>query len=161
MRKLLILATVLAAISVPAFAEKHGNGNGKGHRQQSQLGLGSDHGNGKFKQQRRNDDFDRDRDRARNSGNIIGQFDGRSQARNGCPPGLAKKNNGCLPPGQARRQFGVGTRYPNLQGYNIPAQYRGRYRDSSTAVYRYNNGTVYQIDPRTRLITRISQLLNR
>ena len=24
----------------------------------------------------------------------------------GCPPGLAKKNNGCLPPGQARNEIG-------------------------------------------------------
>jgi hypothetical protein len=26
-----------------------------------------------------------------------------SIARQGCPPGLAKKNNGCLPPGQAKK----------------------------------------------------------
>lgn len=25
------------------------------------------------------------------------------QGKNGCPPGLAKKNNGCLPPGQAKK----------------------------------------------------------
>ena len=30
----------------------------------------------------------------------------------GCPPGLAKKGNGCLPPGQAKRRYIVGQRLP-------------------------------------------------
>ena len=30
-------------------------------------------------------------------------YEGRKAAGKGCPPGLAKKNNGCLPPGQARK----------------------------------------------------------
>ena len=29
----------------------------------------------------------------------------------GCPPGLAKKNNGCLPPGQAKRRLALGERF--------------------------------------------------
>ena len=29
-------------------------------------------------------------------------------ARGNCPPGLAKKDNGCLPPGQARKMWAVG-----------------------------------------------------
>ncbi|MDP1962660.1 MAG: DUF1236 domain-containing protein [Reyranella sp.] len=29
-----------------------------------------------------------------------------------CPPGLAKKNNGCLPPGQAKKLWGVGQPLP-------------------------------------------------
>lgn len=28
--------------------------------------------------------------------------------RGNCPPGLAKKNNGCLPPGQAKKRYAVG-----------------------------------------------------
>lgn len=28
--------------------------------------------------------------------------------RGNCPPGLAKKNNGCLPPGQAKKRYVVG-----------------------------------------------------
>ena len=28
--------------------------------------------------------------------------------RGNCPPGLAKKNNGCLPPGQAKKRYMVG-----------------------------------------------------
>ena len=33
--------------------------------------------------------------------------------RGNCPPGLAKKNNGCLPPGQAKKRYTVGQRLPN------------------------------------------------
>lgn len=157
MRKMLILATLLATISSPAFAQGRGNGNGKGNGDQF-MGVPSQ-GNGKFNKQRRGDDFDRSRDRVRNAERLNNRFDGRTQARNGCPPGLAKKNNGCLPPGQARQQFGIGTRYPNIQGYNVPARFRDRYRDGPRAIYRYNNGTVYQIDPRTRMITRLNQIL--
>lgn len=29
-----------------------------------------------------------------------------------CPPGLAKKNNGCLPPGQAKKRYQVGQPLP-------------------------------------------------
>jgi hypothetical protein len=32
--------------------------------------------------------------------------------RGKCPPGLAKKNNGCLPPGQAKKRYVVGQRLP-------------------------------------------------
>jgi hypothetical protein len=32
--------------------------------------------------------------------------------RGKCPPGLAKKNNGCLPPGQAKKRYAVGQRLP-------------------------------------------------
>jgi hypothetical protein len=30
----------------------------------------------------------------------------------GCPPGLAKKNNGCLPPGQAKKRYAIGHPLP-------------------------------------------------
>ncbi|MBC5767383.1 RcnB family protein [Ramlibacter albus] len=42
----------------------------------------------------------------------------------GCPPGLAKKNNGCLPPGQAKKmhqQLVVGQRLPSeIVYYPVP-----------------------------------------
>jgi hypothetical protein len=34
--------------------------------------------------------------------------------RGNCPPGLAKKQNGCLPPGQAKKRYAVG--HPLPQG---------------------------------------------
>ena len=39
------------------------------------------------------------------------QYYGRQAAAGKCPPGLAKKNNGCLPPGQARK-WAVGRALP-------------------------------------------------
>jgi hypothetical protein len=35
-----------------------------------------------------------------------------SYGRGKCPPGLAKKNNGCLPPGQAKKRYAVGRPLP-------------------------------------------------
>ena len=34
-----------------------------------------------------------------------------------CPPGLAKKNNGCLPPGQAKKMWSVGQPLPSQVVY--------------------------------------------
>jgi hypothetical protein len=35
-----------------------------------------------------------------------------THGRGHCPPGLAKKDNGCLPPGQARKRYVVGQPLP-------------------------------------------------
>ena len=32
----------------------------------------------------------------------------KEHGRGNCPPGLAKKHNGCLPPGQAKKRYAVG-----------------------------------------------------
>ena len=58
------------------------------------------------------------------------------------------------------QQFAVGQPLPAGYGmYNVPFAYRDRYYDTNDAWYRYNNGYVYQVDPRTRLIqTSISDL---
>jgi hypothetical protein len=84
----------------------------------------------------------------------------------GCPPGLAKKHNGCMPPGQARKlargqrfQQSYGSRY----GYGqIPYNIRQQYGLSSRDRYYYSNGNLYQVDPRTMLVEQvISALLRR
>lgn len=60
----------------------------------------------------------------------------------GCPPGLAWRNNGCLPPGQARKI----ARARDFARYD-PVWNRGddNYR------YRYDGGYVYRLDPRGTL----------
>ena len=40
----------------------------------------------------------------------------------GCPPGLAKKRNGCMPPGQAKRWRIGATLPPDVVLYNLPPQ---------------------------------------
>ena len=43
--------------------------------------------------------------------------------RGNCPPGLAKKNNGCLPPGQAKKRYLVGQRLsPDVIYIDAPAE---------------------------------------
>jgi hypothetical protein len=66
--------------------------------------------------------FDRDRDRDRRL--IVG-----------CPPGLARKDNGCMPPGQARKYRPEYVRYDYLWDRRDDG-YRYRYDDGY--LYRYN-----------------------
>ena len=43
--------------------------------------------------------------------------------------------------------------------YNVPYAHRAQYADNANAMYRYNDGYVYQADPKTQLITAVIQLL--
>lgn len=71
----------------------------------------------------------------------------------GCPPGLAKKNTGCLPPGQAMKGHGhqhVYRRGEHLAGDYIIIEYPGRYGlDPRQTYYRVGN-YVYRVDRDTR-----------
>jgi hypothetical protein len=40
------------------------------------------------------------------------QYFVQAHGRGNCPPGLAKKQNGCLPPGQAKKRYAVGHPLP-------------------------------------------------
>jgi len=85
----------------------------------------------------------------------------------GCPPGLAKKNNGCLPPGQAKKLYNVGQRFPTGYGYawnynQIPYDIRTHYGLPQAGNYYYGDGYIYRVDPRTMLIQQaVSALLYR
>jgi hypothetical protein len=78
----------------------------------------------------------------------------------GCPPGLAKKNNGCLPPGQAKKLYNIGQRWPGSYGYRwnynqIPYDLRTRYDFDDEYRYYYGDGYIYQVDPATMLISQV------
>lgn len=107
----LLLAATLAAGN--ALAEKPswaGGGNDKkDKRERSEKGQG----NNKGKRADRDRDSDK-RDNDKRSSRVVTHFSDQhrvvireyygEQYRTGrCPPGLAKKNNGCMPPGQARQ----------------------------------------------------------
>jgi hypothetical protein len=84
----------------------------------------------------------------------------------GCPPGLAKKHNGCMPPGQAKKLYRIGQRYPrnygNLWSYNqIPYDLRQQYDFNRNDRYYYGDGYVYRVDPRTMLIEQVVSALLR
>ena len=69
----------------------------------------------------------------------------------GCPPGLAKRNNGCVPPGQLRRIAGYASPYANWYGYS--ALDDDRYR------WGYQDGYLYRIDPASSLVAGYVPLL--
>ena len=84
----------------------------------------------------------------------------------GCPPGLAKKNNGCLPPGQAKKLYNVGQRWPGSYGQmwsydQVPYDLRSRYGFDPSDRYYYGDGYLYQVDPRTMLIQQVVSALLR
>ncbi|HEX4847877.1 MAG TPA: hypothetical protein VFV30_07010 [Novosphingobium sp.] len=71
-----------------------------------------------------------------------------------CPPGLAKKNTGCLPPGQWRK----GDRLPEAWAVQfiayaaLPDFYRSRYPAQDGRRYLYRDGRVFVIDAVTRTV---------
>lgn len=252
-------------------ANANGNGNGKPDAMKAQKQI-------QREVERRVDHRDDAQD-ARVLRNVVGAVAGEDARRvlvrydrdarpveNWCPPGLAKKNNGCMPPGQAekltRDRFAgyFGSSYPRLSGddwrdydgdayrpqngvidaliplvggalfggnqwpsayddyrapsyygnyfgqnpdnryyyadrtlfsvdpqdrrilgiaalltgdditvgqplprgydvYNVPYAYRSRYPDGVDAMYRYSDGYVYQVDPKTRLVAAAIELL--
>ena len=80
----------------------------------------------------------------------------------GCPPGLAKKGNGCLPPGQAKKLFARGQRIDRdwFEGYRVPVAYRGFYQDVPDYYYSYDDsGYIYRADRGSDLISAIIPLL--
>ena len=137
------------ALPFNAAAEKGGNpnkGNGKGKDWDAgPSGAPPGHANpGKFGYSDRG---------------VIQQYYGAAIGRGHCPPGLAKKHNGCLPPGHAKR-YVIGQPLPPAYGvYNVPLAYRSSYYDTPNAWYRYNDGYIYRVDPSTMLITAVIDAL--
>ena len=57
-------------------------------------------------------------------------------------------------------EFSVGQPLPRgYDVYNVPAPYRDRYYDTPDAMYRYSDGYVYRVDPETRLVAAVIDLL--
>jgi len=82
----------------------------------------------------------------------------------GCPPGLAKKHNGCMPPGQAKKLYRIGQRFPlsygNRWSYNqIPYDLRRQYGFEPDDRYYYGDGYVYRVDPKTMLVQQVVSAL--
>ena len=101
MGAVLVLSLAAAALADNDKAKDKPKGKGKGHDQgapAAEVKQGPDH------------DVvvvfnDRDRDEVR-------RYWVDSYGRGNCPPGLAKKHNGCLPPGQAKKRYVVGHPLP-------------------------------------------------
>ncbi len=166
MKTLLLASVVLGFAATPALAQgkSHGNHGAASMHSTGHASMSSQHRRSTLSTRvdgNRNGILDRRergyRDRDRDGRDD--RFENRYGA-NRCPPGLAKKNNGCLPPGQASRLFRQGQRVPNGYNYytdysNIPVQYRNQYNLDPNSRYIYRNGQIYVVDPRTSLVQRI------
>lgn len=122
----LVLATAFACTA--SFAEKPEwagkGGKGGKHEQQAEQGDGQkSHGNGKENgkkggpeaSQVRVGGYFGDQQRV-----VVQNYYGQQFKAGHCPPGLAKKNNGCMPPGQAKK-YSVGQPLPsNVVFYPVP-----------------------------------------
>lgn len=105
-----LLALVLAfslAVSIPLSAQGKGKGNAQGKGQE------------KKEQQQKSQKAQKAQDthvtvvfNDTQRGAVHAYFVN-TYGRGNCPPGLAKKNNGCLPPGQAKKRYVVGQRLPS------------------------------------------------
>ena len=84
----------------------------------------------------------------------------------GCPPGLKKKNELCMPPGRYKKLFEVGQRVPKgydgLQSYDaLPYELRMRHGGSldPRANYIYDQQYLYRVDPMTLVVRQILRSL--
>lgn len=82
---------------------------------------------------------------------------GNKYAGKPCPPGLAKKNPGCVPPGKWKR----GDRLPEgwagrYSAYNtLPQVFRDRYTNRTDRRFVYQNGKVFVINAANRAVVDI------
>ncbi|MCJ7421670.1 hypothetical protein [Sphingomicrobium astaxanthinifaciens] len=85
---------------------------------------------------------------------------GAMHAQPACPPGLAKKRNGCLPPGQAKKRYETGYRFDRaFSGYTpydrIPYELRNRYDLDPRSRYIYDDNYIYRVDPTTLIVREV------
>ena len=132
-----IVAGLLAVMAVaPAFADKGGHGNGRGHDDERDRIVREDRapdrdlrgdsdvflqGNDRFaRDERERADARREREERIRRDERFAQHE--PSHDRGCPPGLAKKHNGCLPPGQANKvgRIVVGQHIPAGAVYVVP-----------------------------------------
>jgi hypothetical protein len=138
---LALVALLTAALMQPALAQKDdkpGRGGGppdrvgspgKGHGNDNVPGQGQGQGQGQGVGRGNNQAAGppgnvvvADRDRTTVYNYYRGQY-----AAGNCPPGLAKKNNGCLPPGQAKKMWAIGQPLPgSVVFYSLPGALLGQ-----------------------------------
>jgi len=81
-------ALVFALAASPAFAEKGGKGKGKDNDQGQDESRGKNASGSHFGEPQRV---------------VVREYYGDNYKSGRCPPGLAKKHNGCMPPGQSKK----------------------------------------------------------
>src|SRR5262245_3585356 len=87
-----LIVLLAAGVAVPVVAKDKGKGKAKDKSARTVVFV------------------DRDRE-------VVHTYYVDTYGRGGCPPGLAKKNNGCLPPGQAKKRYVIGQQLPRTIVY--------------------------------------------
>ena len=101
---LAVAKLVTSAASMASKTETAGQGKPKGQSSQGQAAPVVQIG-GYFREEQRQ---------------AVSRYYGSMKAKGHCPPGLAKKNNGCMPPGQAKKWL-MGQPLPaTLVQYQVP-----------------------------------------
>jgi Ni/Co efflux regulator RcnB len=119
-RRLVALAIATLFVGGSGFARDHDNG-----RHEDKERRHADHDHQREQQERHEDRREHEEVRAGayfddRHREVARAYYRRHYGRGGCPPGLAKKHNGCLPPGQARN-WAVGQPLPrDVIVYSIP-----------------------------------------
>lgn len=123
-----VMALVIAGtlVTTPVFAEKP-DFAGKGKSQDER----DDRGGGKHRDRDRDDRGGKHRERAEGKRGgyfvehqhvVVREYYEKEYRGGHCPPGLAKKNNGCMPPGQAKK-WHKGRPLPrDVVYYDVPPQ---------------------------------------
>lgn len=124
--------------------DRRGHGEGDSERMLRQSSREMERGRAFARDDR---DFDENGDRDERGASILR----RTGLVDGCPPGLAKKDNGCLPPGLAKQR--LGTRLESaLANRMLPSAYRDWYRDDPNVLYRYGDDYIYRVNRSSGLI---------
>lgn len=115
-RKIVATLLMVALPAMPALAGKpdkgnQGNGNSKGQGQgNANKGKSKQGGGGGESWVSEHDDHDHSPRFTSNDRDDWRDYWNDQYQHGNCPPGLAKKHNGCMPPGQAKKRYQVG--YP-------------------------------------------------
>lgn len=115
-----LIATLLLAFALPALADKPSGAGKDGKGSKHQKKVKHEYSQGTSRQEPRHDvdvhthfgDHQRD---------VIRHYYADEYRSGHCPPGLAKKHNGCMPPGQAKK-WRVGRPLPpDVIYYELPS----------------------------------------
>ncbi|WP_227871453.1 RcnB family protein [Novimethylophilus kurashikiensis] len=125
LKSAVVAALAMLAIAGPAFADRDKWDDGPGHGDKRDRGhedrRDDRHDDRRYEErreyrgERHEDRHFHDHDRV-----VIHDYYEHEYSRGFCPPGLAKKHNGCMPPGQARR-WEIGRPLPrDVVYYDLP-----------------------------------------
>jgi len=126
-RPFLVLAFLVAALALGLTAWAQGHGHGPPDKGGGPPGKGQGQGQGQARGQGQGQGQGgnvvvADRDRS-----TVYNYYRNEYAAGNCPPGLAKKDNGCMPPGQAKKVWAIGQPLPpDLVYYPLPGALLGQ-----------------------------------